>query len=79
MATDHYTSVAFKLPYKTHQAVVKLAAEYGLSRANTLMMLVEEGLKHQGERLEVTTTNTEGVRRANGVPGFVNNGLRKLL
>lgn len=79
MATDHYTTVAFKLPYKTHQAVVKLAEEYGLSKANTLMKLVEEGVKLQGERLEVTTTNTEGVRRANGIPGFVSNGLRKVL
>lgn len=79
MAIDNYISVALHLPYKTLQRVDKLAAEYGLSRANTLMRLVESAAMQHGEPIEVSSTTTNGERRKNGIPTVVNNGLRKIL
>jgi predicted DNA-binding protein len=79
MAVDHYRQVSFQLPNKTIERVDKLAEEYGLSRGNTLMKLVEAGLRSHDEPLEVTSTNTDGVKNQFGANAYVNNSLRKLL
>lgn len=79
MARDDYVPVTFHMSYKTVQKVEKLAAEYGLSKANTMVKLIEAGITAHSERLEVTTTNSEGFRNAKGVPVSIRPGLRDLL
>lgn len=79
MPNDHYRHVAFSIQRKTLERIDKLAAEFGLSRANTLVTLIEQALIAHGEPIEVSTTNTNGVRRANNTAGVVANGLRKIL
>ena len=79
MSMDNDVAVTFKIPIKLLKTVDKLAAEYRISRANTLKLLVERGIMNHGEPSEVTTTNKEGERRKDGVAITVNNELRKLL
>lgn len=68
------------LPYKTLAQVEKLATEYGLSRANMLMKLVEAGLIHEHrESVEVSSVTEDGDRRKDGVAITIHNGARKIL
>lgn len=79
MAVDHYRQVSFMISHKTLQRVDKLAIEFGLSRANTLQKLVEEGLHAHGEPIEVSSTNTIGEKNRYGRPKHVVNELRRVL
>jgi hypothetical protein len=79
MAIDNYVNVALHLPYKTLQRVDKLAAEYGLSRANTLMKLIESASLDHGEKIEVSSVTHNGKRHKNGIPVVVANTLREVL
>lgn len=76
---DSYISISIRIPYKTMQRVDKLAVEYGLSRANTLMKLVEDASIRHGEKIEVSTVTEHGRRHKNGVPVSVHNSLREVL
>ena len=76
---DSYVSISIRIPYKTMQRVDKLAVEYGLSRANTLMKLVEDASIRHGEKIEVSTVTEHGRRHKNGVPVSVHNSLREVL
>jgi hypothetical protein len=79
MATDGYVPVSFHVSYKTKSIVEKLAVDYGLSRGNTLMKLVEMGIAAHGDRLETSTTNSDGEKNTNGVAKTIKLGLRDLL
>lgn len=79
MPTDHYISTALHLPYKTLQRIEKLAAEYGLSKANMMMRLIERGLMDAGEPIEVSSVSPDGERNKRNIPIMVNNTLRKVL
>ena len=76
---DSYVSISIRIPYKTMQRVDKLAVEYGLSRANTLMKLVEDASIRHGEKIEVSTVTEHGRRHKNGIPVSVHNSLREVL
>lgn len=79
MANSGYVQVAFTIPYKTLQRVDKLATEYGLSRANILMKLVEDGSIQHGEKIEVSSVTQHGKRHKNGIPVNTINTLREVL
>lgn len=76
---DNYVNTAFKIPYTTLQEVEKMAYEYGLSRGNMLMKLVEWAVIAYGGRVEVSSVTPEGRRNKKQIPSVLNNGVRKKL
>lgn len=79
MAADLSVLVSFKAGVKTIARIDKQAIEWGLSRANTVLKLVESALIHVGEPIEVNTVTNNGERHNNGVAITVNNEARRLL
>ena len=79
MAADLSLIVTFKAGVKTVARVDKLAVEWDLSRANTVLKLVESALLHVGEPVECSAITQDGERHKNGVAITVNNESRRLL
>ena len=79
MAADLSVVVTFKAGVKTVSRIDKQAIEWGLSRANTVLKLVESALIHIGEPVEVSAITSNGERHKNGVAITVNNEARRLL
>ena len=79
MAVDLSLIVTFKAGVKTVARVDKLAVEWDLSRANTVLKLVESVLLHVGEPVECSAITNEGERHRNGVAITMNNEARRLL
>lgn len=79
MADDQYMTVSAQIPLKTAMKLDKLAMEYRLSRANTILRLLEKGIMDHGEVIEVSSVSPDGLRRKDGIPVSVNNGLRNML
>lgn len=73
MSAD-YITISATFPYKLAQMVDKHKQIFGLSRANTVVKLVEMGLLQAGEQnLDRTTTSLEFEPRTGNYP------LRKIL
>lgn len=79
MPNDHYILISAQVPFKTVQRIDKLAQEYGLSRANTIVKLLEHAAKIHGEPIQTSSTTPNGERRKDGVSITINNELRKIL
>lgn len=79
MPNDHYVTVTAQLPYKTVQVIEALAITYGLSKANTIVKLLERAVMEHGEPVQVSRITQDGERHKNGVAISVNNELRKQL
>jgi hypothetical protein len=79
VAVDLSITVSFKVGVKTLARVDKQAIEWDLSRANTLLKLVESALMHVGEPVECSAITNEGERRKDGVAVTMNNEARRLL
>jgi hypothetical protein len=73
-----YQNVAVKMPIKILNSIEKLMKIYDLSRARTVIKLIEIGLQHAGEDVERTST-CEGKMKDNGIPVTLSQGLRKVL
>lgn len=76
---DRYVAARLTVPYKTMQRIVRLAEIYGLSKANTMLKLIEMSLIAEGEKIDTSAITPNGHRNANGIPINVINTLREKL
>lgn len=79
MAVDHYVSMVVSVPSKLVMSIDRLAAEYGLSRTNTIKRLLEEAVHWHGAPVEQSNTFKHGARNKHKMPATVNNALRNVL
>jgi hypothetical protein len=80
MTADAYVTVSAQIPIKTAAMLNKLAEEYGLSRANMIMKIIEAAVLQQEEPIEVSTVTPEGSRdKRTGLAKRLNMSHRKLL
>lgn len=78
MASDKYISLAFMAPSNIIHELDKLAIEFKLSRGNTILRLVQEGLATHGALVEDTTVFKGGLKNKHGLPKTAVNPLREV-